>query len=223
MLPPRGSAHSNNKQESWNERYLQGRANWPGNPCRLIQETEPTLYRDPELPRALDLACGSGRNAIFLAHRGWSVTGVDFSDQALQRAREREKEEGVSVEWLLRDLEVWSPPERSFDLVLICYLHLPWPHFRAVLSKAERALRPGGNLLVTGHDRTNITEGNGKPKYEHVAYTPGEVAGALKRCVVIRAERDRYLPDHESSHGIPGAVQIDCVVHAFIPPAGALQ
>ncbi|TVR70953.1 MAG: class I SAM-dependent methyltransferase [Spirochaetaceae bacterium] len=206
------------KNEAWNQRYLEGRANWSAGPSRVVVETESALDTTGN-GAALDLACGSGRNALYLARRGWAVTGVDFAEEALRIARERARREGLAITWLQQNLERWIPGEDAFDFVLICYLHLPWPSFRAILEKAERAIRPGGTLLVLGHDRINITEGTGKPKYGNVAYTPEEVAGALERCTVVRAERDRYAPDHGNSH----ADQIDCIVQAFKPSRGTLQ
>ena len=197
--------------DAWNQRYLEGRANWPEEPSSALVAIE------RELPpgTALDLACGTGRNSIHLARRGWAVTGVDFSDAALEVARERSKTERLPIRWLHKDLLSWTPPASSFDLVLICYLHVPWSFFCTVLEAAERALRPKGTLFVLGHDRTNIEEGTGKPKHLDVTYTADEVAAALSRCTIIDARREKRVPDHGATDRT-GVLQIDCVVQAQI-------
>ena len=112
---------------------------------------------------ALDLACGAGRNAVWLAERGWRVTGVDFSGVALGIARDLAASHGVEVEWVESDVTGWTPPARAFDLVCALYLQLPAPERRAALRHAVDALRPGGTLLVVGHDLLNMTEGWGGP------------------------------------------------------------
>ena len=76
---------------------------------------------------ALDLACGAGRNAVWLAERGWRVTGVDFSGVALGIARDLAASHGVEVEWVESDVIGWAPPARAFDLVCALYLQLPAP------------------------------------------------------------------------------------------------
>ena len=74
---------------------------------------------------ALELACGSGTNAVWLAQQGWRTTAVDWSPVGLANGRAKAGAAGVEVEWLERDLFAWSPPARSFDLVVVVYLHLP--------------------------------------------------------------------------------------------------
>ena len=95
--------------------------------------------------RALDLATGDGRNAIRLAGDGWAVTAVDFSTVALERAGRSAAAAGVEVAWVAADLLAWRPPPRSFDLVVIVYLHLPGDERRGVYAAAAEAVaRAGG-------------------------------------------------------------------------------
>lgn len=201
------------KHADWVRRYREGRAQWSTDPSHTVVRTESAIAACQAPGSALDLACGTGRNAMYLARRGWNVTALDFAEPALELARERAHEQGLSIQWMLQDLLEWYPPVEAFDLAMICYLHLPWQWFRRILSRAEQALRPGGVLLVVGHDRINITEGTGKPKHMDVAYTPDEVAGALAWCTVERAERDRYVREFQEPDA-PGTMQIDCVVQA---------
>lgn len=101
---------------------------------------------------ALDLGCGEGADALWLAERGWTVTAVDVSAVALERAagHAAESEAGQRVTWLQRDLETWQP-DRTFDLVSAQFLHstdMPWQRSHRL---AADAVGPGGTLLVVGH------------------------------------------------------------------------
>jgi SAM-dependent methyltransferase len=105
---------------------------------------------------ALDAGCGAGRDARWLAERGWRVTAVDFSEAALRQARERaaalDVEAAARIEWLAADLTGWTPPAEAFDLVSAQYVHLPTAAARDDLyRRLAAAVAPGGTLLVAGH------------------------------------------------------------------------
>jgi SAM-dependent methyltransferase len=173
------------RREDWNRRYADGEQLWNAQPNRfLVAEVE-------RLPpaRALDLACGQGRNAIWLAERGWRVTAVDFSDVGLATAERLAASRGVEVDWVLSDLLEYRPPSESFELVLILYLQLPPAGRQLVLERAAEALSPGGTLLVIGHDLLNLTEGYGGPTNPEVLFTPDVVVDELPGVVIERAER----------------------------------
>ncbi len=172
------------RQQMWDERH---RAREP------IESPEP----DPSLVavasvwapgRALDLAAGDGRNAIWLAQRGWQTTAVDFSAVALDRARASADAAGVQVDWLQADLLAWRPAPRSVDLVTLVYLHLPAPERQAVYAAAADAVAPGGRLVVIGHDRSNLTEGTGGPQDPAVLFTAAEIGAELSGLTVRTAE-----------------------------------
>ena len=108
--------------------------------------------------RALDLAAGEGRNSVWLAERGWSVTAVDFSRVGLEKGRKLSAAHGVAdrqVDWVVADLSEYEPARAAFDLVLIAYLQVGAGLRDQVLAGAAAALVPGGTLLVVGHDLTN--------------------------------------------------------------------
>lgn len=185
------------KRERWNEKWRER-----GDFAR----TEPNRFLVAELERlppgrALDLACGAGRNALWLAERGWHVTGVDFSEVALAEARRRAAAANVDVEWVLADVTEWEPPAAAFDLVCVLYLQIPAEERRLVLASAAAALAPGGTLLVVGHHLLNLTEGHGGPSNPDVLYTEADVAADLPDLVVERAERVvRGVEDAEGAH-----------------------
>ena len=171
----------------WDARYAERELLWSAAPNRfLVAEVE-------GLPpgRALDLACGEGRNAIWLAERGWKVTAVDFSRVAVERARRIAAERGVEVDFLQADLLAYEPAGRAFDLVAVFYLQLPAPERAAVLAAAAAAVAPGGTLLVVGHDLLNLSEGYGGPRSPAVLFTPDDVVREAPGLAVVRAERVR--------------------------------
>ena len=162
---------------------------------------------------ALDLACGAGRNAVWLAGRGWRVTGVDFSGVALGIARDLAASHGVEVDWVESDVIGWAPPARAFDLVCALYLQLPAPERRAALRHAVDALRPGGTLLVIGHDLLNMTEGWGGPTAPDVLFTPDDIVAEVGGLQVEKAERVRRSVE---DGGVPHEA-IDALVRARRP------
>ena len=101
----------------WDERYAGDDLVWSAEPNRFLVAEVETLPPG----RALDLACGEGRNAVWLAERGWDVTGVDFSKVGLDKARRLADARGVSVHWELADVTEYMPAPESFDLVIVMY------------------------------------------------------------------------------------------------------
>jgi SAM-dependent methyltransferase len=160
-------------REAWNQRYRAEDLVWGSEPNRFVAEI---LGPRAAVGRALDLACGEGRNAIWLARRGWSVTGVDYSDVALERARRLAAVEGVEVDWVLADVTSYEPDPEAFALVLLSYVQVPRDARRAVLERAVAALAPGGELLIVAHALRNLAEGFGGPRDASVLYDPDEIA-----------------------------------------------
>ncbi|MCW2903857.1 MAG: SAM-dependent methyltransferase [Streptosporangiaceae bacterium] len=171
--------------DAWDRRYADQDLLWSAEPNRFVAEELCGLAPG----RALDLASGEGRNALWLAERGWDVTAVDFSPIAVERARRLAEARSLNMDHLVVDVVSWVPPEQAFDAVVIAYLHLPATEMSAVLERAAAALRPSGVLLVVGHDRTNVTEGVGGPQDPLILHTPDTITSALPGMVVERAER----------------------------------
>ncbi|MGI9610317.1 MAG: class I SAM-dependent methyltransferase [Acidimicrobiia bacterium] len=169
--------------EQWDERYSQGDLVWTAEPNRfLVAELEGLAPG-----RALDIACGEGRNSVWLAGQGWDVTGVDFSAVGIEKARRLAQECDVSVSWEVADSTTWQPPAGHFDLVIVFYLHLPLDSFHAVLSHAQTSLAPGGTLLVVGHALRNLTEGYGGPPTAEGLYSPQDVVSMLGGLAIERS------------------------------------
>jgi SAM-dependent methyltransferase len=147
---------------------------------------------------ALELAAGSGTNAVWLARQGWQTTAVDWSPVGLANGKAKAEAAGVRVAWLERDLFEWSRPPRAFDLVAILYLHLPPDERAPVYARSATAVAPGGRLLIVGHDRLHGAEGQGVPDPARL-FTADEIATALQAAdpelIVERAEVVRQVPE----------------------------
>lgn len=172
-------------REHWDERYGTEELIWKADPNRFLVEELQALAPG----RALDVACGEGRNAVWLASKGWHVTGVDFSRAGLAKAQRLATDRGVEVAWVEADVVEWRPPTASFDLVVVMYLHLPAEQRRRALAHAAAALAPGGVLLVVGHDTSNLLKGTGGPQDPAVLFGPEEIVEDLSGLQIERAER----------------------------------
>lgn len=173
------------KREDWNRRYAGAESLWSAKPNRFLVAEVAGL----EPGRALDLACGEGQNAVWLAGLGWEVTAVDYAEVAIAKGIERAAREGVAVDFHADDLLRYRPEARAFDLVLILYLHMPSDGRRLVLERAAAAVAPGGTLVLVGHDLLNLTEGVGGPSDPDLLFTPDDVAAELHGLDVEKAER----------------------------------
>lgn len=174
----------------WDERYAAKELVWSAEPNVFVAEATADLPAG----RALDLAAGEGRNALWLAERGWRVTAVDFSQVALDRAdalaRERDIRPPGSFATLRADLLDYVPAVQAYDLVLVVYLQLPAAERRIVMRRAADAVSPGGTLFVVAHDSANLEHGYGGPPNPAVLYTAGDIAGDIDGAglTVARAE-----------------------------------
>ena len=173
------------KREDWDRRYAEVENLWAVKPNRFLAAEVEGL----EPGRALDLACGEGQNAIWLASLGWDVTGIDFSEVAIAKARSRAEREGIRVEFECADLRSYEPDPGVFDLVVVLYLHIPADERRPVLARAAGALASGGIFVFVGHDLTNLTDGVGGPSDPSLLCTPDDIASELPGLEIMKAKR----------------------------------
>lgn len=192
----------------WDRRYADTEMVWSVTP-NVFVEAE---CADLEPGRALDLAAGEGRNAIWLARKGWQVTAVDFSGVGLDKGRTIAGE--ACVRWVCADATTYTT-QAPMDLVVIAYLQLPAPERRAAVRGGFETLRPGGTLLLVAHDSTNLAEGTGGPKDPAVLMTADDVLGDLDGLAfdVVRAGRvERRVADPDGHRESAGSVAYDCLV-----------
>ena len=152
-------------RDFWEQRWAQVRSDHPealvGRPPNAH-----VLAELADLPpgRALDAGCGHGAESMWLAARGWRVTGVDFSATALDIARSTAASVGEEVaeriEWVEGDLGTWTPPEATFDLVLSVYVHVDGS-VPEMVRRLGGGVVPGGSLFLVGH--LPVDPATGKP------------------------------------------------------------
>lgn len=159
----------------WDRRYEGADYVWAIEPNRFVAEQ--VLPLTPG--RALDLAAGEGRNAVWLATRGWEATAVDFSAAGLAKAERLAADHGVAVATVVADVHAYELAAGAWDLVVLSYLQLPTEERLAVLRRAAAGVAPGGTLLVVAHDRTNLEHGYGGPQDADVLYDVDETVAAV--------------------------------------------
>ncbi len=177
----------------WDERYEGSELLWSAEPNIFL----PPLV-EPFVPgTALDLACGEGRNAIWLARQGWQVTAVDYSSVGIDKARQLAGD--TEVEWVVADVTTYDPG-RTFDLVVIFYLHLPPDEITAAFERAVAAVAPGGTFFAVGHALSNMENGHGGPPYPEILWTTEMLEPTLAGLDVIElGERNRYVESADAT------------------------
>lgn len=184
------------EQPSWEERYAGRPSVWSGNP-------NPQLVADAAdlMPgRALDVGSGEGADAIWLAGRGWRVTGLDFSTVALERSATHAAQAGVgyAVQWRHADLRTWSPGQERWDLVTSQFMHQPDGGMVAITRTLAAAVADGGTLLVVGHHPADVETGL-RWSIGGALFTPDELLAALDPhgWQVTAEVRERAVPGPE--------------------------
>ena len=195
-------------RDLWDSRYAAAAADdatvWSLTPNAWVAEQAAGL----PVGTAVDLGAGEGRNALWLASRGWVAEAVDFSEAGLGIGRRRASEAGLDVRFTRADATTWQP-DSPVDLVVVAYLQLPRDLLVLAVRGALRALAPGGLLLLVAHDRDNLVRGTGGPQDPKLLTTVGELAEAadVDGTRVLACEQvERVLPD--------GRVAIDVVLRA---------
>jgi SAM-dependent methyltransferase len=186
----------------WDERY--SAMDWPTEPDGPLVSLASPL----EPGRAIDLGCGPGRNAIWLARRGWQVTGVDASAVGLGQARTRALREGLSLHLVQADLLSYEPPRAGFDLVVVANLHFSAEGRETLFARAVAAMAPGGHLFVTGHHLESL--GVAGPPFPDRLYTE-----ELLRSMLSPLEVD--VRRHERPVGDGSSYLVDAVAWARAP------
>jgi SAM-dependent methyltransferase len=197
-------------RHEWDRRYEGHDLVWTAEPNRFVREAVAGLAPGS----ALDLACGEGRNAVWLAGRGWTVTGVDFSEVALAKARALAERRGVEgVRLVTADLTTFVPARGAFDLVVVAYLQLPAAALGPILDRAIDAVAPGGTFFLVAHDRANLECGHGGPRSPDVLYGAADVTPRLSGFTIVESGvRERPV----DLDGGGRAVALDAVVRAVL-------
>lgn len=169
----------------WDARYEAKGALWGAEPNQYLVEIAQTL--DPGT--ALDLGCGQGRNSLWLASRGFEVTGLDLSPVAIEQATAVAAELELNVSFESVDLTTWDPSDRVWDLVVLTYLHLSNKRRPVVHDAARRAVAAGGRVVVIAHHLDNFENGVGGPPVPDLLFTEQQLANDFSDFEILRNEK----------------------------------
>ncbi|GAA4957330.1 NAD(P)/FAD-dependent oxidoreductase [Actinoplanes utahensis] len=183
-------------EDAWEERYRGRDAVWSGQPNPVLVAEVSAMTAG----RALDVGCGEGADAVWLADRGWQVTAVDISTVALGRAAGHAAAAGVAERIAFRHADLrQDPPGEGYDLVSAQFMHLPPDARRELYTRLAAAVGPGGTLLVVGHHPSDLATSVGRMHFPDMLFTAEEIAALLPDGwkVVTAESRPRTVTDPE--------------------------
>lgn len=185
------------KQDTWNERYANKELVWSAGPNHLFAEE----VKDITPGKALDVACGEGRNAIWLAEQGWQVDAVDFSEVGIDKARKIASKRDVNVNFVVGDISRHDFSADSYDLVAVLYVHTSPDERNRWLTAVVAAVKAGGYFIYIGHDPKNIDHGVGGPQDKSLLPSADEIATFLGGFDIEQAEVVERSVDSDPGHG----------------------
>lgn len=173
-------------KQKWDRRYAEREYSQRSEPSAwLLRALAFAGIEDGRGRSALDVACGSGRNAVYLAALGYSVDAVDISPVGLAHAAALAREREVAVTWIEADLDVAFEPARDYDLILVIrYVNA------ALLERLKQRLAPGGYLVCEEYLRTD--SGDGGPRRREFRLERGELARSCADLDVLREEEGSF-------------------------------
>lgn len=186
--PNRDEGEETDARSAWDARYAEAAESdssvWSLEPNAFVA----AIVADLAPGTAIDLACGEGRNALWLAQRGWQVTAVDFSRVAVETGRSRAERLGLEVDWVAADVTDWTSPG-LVDLIVIAYLQLPAPELASVIASCAGSLEPDGLIVLVSHDRDNLERGVGGPQSPAVLTSVDSLRAAAADLEIERCEQ----------------------------------
>lgn len=174
--------HQKNPAARWDQVYLSGDSKVPVNPSALVLETTASLKPGS----ALDIGMGNGRNAIYLARKGWKMTGIDVSPAAVKQAASEAAKLGTQIDARVARFEDIDTGRQQYDMILCMYVqNLATKQAHKIME----ALKPGGILIVEGYhsEARSMAEGS-TPSNGQLGYTTNELLRAFGKLRVLRYE-----------------------------------
>jgi SAM-dependent methyltransferase len=188
--------HDQQERPDWNEIYRERDQLWSGKVNgSLVAEVQ-----DLPVGRALDVGCGEGADALWLAENGWTVTAADVAETAIERAQTEAARQGASITWLATDILTDPPSTAGFDLVTLHYPAFDIAQRSETVAALTGAVAPGGLLLAVGHAPPEDPDSIPFDPADWVQ--PADIAADLGEGWTIETHETRPRPgDHH--HGSP--------------------
>lgn len=206
---------SDHARTFWNSRY--------DRPDYLFGET-PSLFLVAQGDRlkpgmtALAIADGEGRNGVWLAERGLTVTTTDIAPRAVEKARALAARRGVSIDAHVANLDAWAWPEQAFDVVVAIFIQFAPPAARdRIFARMKAAVKPGGRILLQGYRPEQIAYGTGGPSKAENLYTEGLLRDAFSDFDILQLESHDSELSEGACHSGPSAL-IDMVARRRSTP-----
>lgn len=195
----------------WDQRYGTSELMWSAGPNQFVEE----YCSDLTPGRALDVAGGEGRNAIWLARRGWDTVVSDFSQVALDKGAHVVAGENLAIEWRCDDVTAVRYEPRGYDLVLVCYLQLPHDALAAAIERAASAVAEGGRMFVVAHALENLRSGTGGPSDPAVLQTPEQLRDLIEANDLIVERATMVERQVNSDEGNRTAIDVVVTAHRY--------
>jgi 16S rRNA G1207 methylase RsmC len=167
----------------WNERYAGTDRLFTDKPDETLVE----LAADLPPGRAIDVGAGEGRNSLWLARKGWSVTAIDVSEVALNRLADQARDEQLSITTEVVEMKEFLERGQLFDLVVIANVHAEPGERAKLFARACNSLAPGGHLFLVGHHVSSL--GKAGPRQPDRLYTEEMLKAAFPELEVLRAAK----------------------------------
>lgn len=210
-------------EPAWDAMYAERAAVWSGEPNPQLVSEASSLSPG----KALDVGCGEGADAIWLAQRGWSVTAVDISSVALDRARNHAKSSGAKINFVRADLVTNPPDPRSYDLVSAQFFHISDPPRTTLVQSLGEAVSPGGRLLVVGHQFDDMEDDEEHAHMRDRIHTVDEIIAMFPRAgwsVEVSETRERRGMHHaEMTDMVDTVVMLRRGNGLLLPPASTKE
>lgn len=191
-------------QEMWDKAYSSNDYVYGKTPNNFLSDNFESLPKG----RILLLGEGEGRNSVFLASQGYSVTAVDISPVGLEKARKLAEEAGVNIETICADLESYDLGEQCWDGIVSIFCHLPPNTRKAVHQQIKTALKPSGVFLVEGYTPEQLNFKTGGPPVAEMMISQSILSEELNSLQFSHlVELEREVNEGIKHHGMAAVVQ----------------
>jgi SAM-dependent methyltransferase len=187
----------------WNDRFSADQYIYGVEPNDFVKEAAATWFSESQ--DVLDLGVGEGRNAVYLAQQGHTVTAVDYAVEGLRKTKRLAEDVGTHVDTMQADVQEWTP-DRTWDAVIVTFLHLPPDEYVDLYNLIQRCLRPGGLLIAEWFRPEQRTEGytSGGPPDVDMMVTAEELREHFDDAGIVELTVAEPMLD-EGMHEGPGA------------------